>query len=67
MSRFTLTITLGDQAMRTPDHVAHALRKIACGLDGNVWPVGLTKSIHDLNGNRVGAFAVIDPPDPEED
>lgn len=56
MSKFTLEITLGNEAMQTPEDIADALRKAANLLEaGNG-----TGNIYDLNGNSVGSYAIED-------
>lgn len=49
--QFSLTIILGNDAMRTPEDVADALRRTA---DRVYTERG---AIFDANGNRVGGFA----------
>jgi hypothetical protein len=53
---FTLKIDLGDSAMRTPEDVAEALKRIAAYMHANgSWP---HTKILDLNGNSVGTVSV---------
>ena len=54
MTEFTLTIHLGNDAMRTPEDVADALTRIAREIRSN--PGAIYKSINDLNGNQVGIY-----------
>jgi hypothetical protein len=50
--KFTLTISLGNEAMETADDIAIALEMVAGSLrDG--WVTG---SVTDVNGNKVGSF-----------
>lgn len=54
MNEFSLKITMGNDAMLTPEDVAAALRAVAKRLeDGN----GQGGNIRDLNGNTVGNFS----------
>ena len=59
--RFTIDIELGNDAMRSRNHVANALRKIADKLiDAEIHALHIEQSgkIMDLNGNSVGLWAV---------
>ncbi len=70
---FRLNIALGNDAMRTAEDLSAALRKVADDVDrprdsapfaetdedGNLAP-GWYQTIHDLNGNDVGRYAVKD-------
>jgi hypothetical protein len=63
--RFDLTITLGNAAMLSGDDVAAALRNVADTManryDGLTLPETYTAApILDLNGARVGSWAVVD-------
>ena len=59
---FTLTIELGNDAMKSPRHVAKALKEVAARLnaDGFGQERGdsgyFTESIRDVNGNTVGNY-----------
>lgn len=59
---FTLTIALGNDAMRSGDDLAHALRETADTLanryDGLTMPDTVPQSIRDLNGQTVGRWRV---------
>ena len=49
---FKLSITMGNDAMQTPEDVAAALREVASKMeDGHD-----EGSIRDVNGNKVGTF-----------
>lgn len=52
-SIFKVEITLGNDAMQTPAHVATALREIAAAVDETGVRGGL---VVDENGNDVGRF-----------
>ncbi len=59
--RFTLEIELGNEAMRTFDHVADALygvRQLMQGLDEPDSPC--SSIIRDVNGNTVGMWEVVE-------
>ena len=65
--KFELSITLGNDAMRTGNDVADALRRIvdriqgphAFGADGQKLGSAIKGgTIHDLNGNRCGAWEI---------
>ena len=68
MNKFTLSIDLGNEAMSTPDDVRNALLKVADLLlkfdrtPDTEWSQydGLSHSIRDTNGNRVGEWLVED-------
>lgn len=51
--RFTLTITLGNDAMQSPVDVADALRTAADRVEAGT----AYAPIRDANGNTVGSFA----------
>ena len=54
MSKFTLSITLGNDAMRTPADIATALHRVARILETSD---GETRgTIRDANGNTVGSW-----------
>jgi len=55
MGKFKVEITVGDDAMRTPDDVAKALREIANQLI--IAPKG--GLVSDRNGNVVGRFRLV--------
>jgi hypothetical protein len=58
MDLFTLTITVGNDAMQTRRDIAKALRAVAERLAS---PYGETTddgAIFDLNGNKVGRWAI---------
>jgi hypothetical protein len=57
---FTLTITLGNDAMQTPEDVAAALETIAVQLRTGID----TKVILDANGNKIGTWT-FDPTETE--
>jgi hypothetical protein len=61
--RFRITITLGNDAMKTSEDVASALRVVAKHVDGYDFASktlpGMVHAIHDLNGNRVGDWKVM--------
>jgi len=61
---FTLRIELGNDAMRSPDDIAAALRRVALKVQGGTG----TGKVWDVNGNAVGAFDITDDPydNPEE-
>lgn len=63
-SRFTLTITLGNAAMQTPDHVAGALREVADGIEAGR---ELDGTVPDANGNTVGSYSGTLPSDGDPD
>ncbi len=54
--KFTLEITLGNDAMQTPEDVAYALRQVINTLE----QIGFNSHgrIPDVNGNRVGEWSV---------
>jgi hypothetical protein len=53
MSRLTITLELGNEAMQTPDDITDALlRTIARIQDGHK-----EGNIRDVNGNTVGSFS----------
>jgi len=61
--RFQVTITLGNDAMRTRADLAHALLQIAQGMgaaadEGDESEVGRDEigTVRDINGNRVGEW-----------
>lgn len=57
MSKFTLSIDLGNQAMRTPADVARALRQAAERVEKYLGsPVNMV--IKDDNGNKVGTWRI---------
>jgi hypothetical protein len=61
--KFMLTITLGNEAMQTGDHVAQALRETAERVE-QTWGDDLAQytrivnDIFDANGNNVGRWEV---------
>lgn len=54
--KFTITIELGNDAMKSRRHVANALREVAKTILENEDP---EKKIRDLNGNTVGKWEFI--------
>lgn len=52
---FTLTITLGNDAMQTREDISGALRNVAAMLE---WDVTTGGPIRDANGNTVGEWKV---------
>lgn len=50
---FTVTITTGNEAMRTNLDLAEALERVAERLRGGAWQ----GKIRDVNGNTVGQFS----------
>lgn len=59
---FTLTITLGNEAMQTPEDVAWALRKAIEQLEAGE----TRRNIRDSNGNTVGMWEFKPDTDGEE-
>ena len=55
--KFTLTITLGNDAMQLPEDVADALRRVADKLPTS-FAAADEGIIRDLNGNNVGDWIV---------
>lgn len=55
---FTLSIDMSNAEMGNVAHVAQALRRIAVRLKDGDWHPGHTRSVLDLNGNRVGSYRV---------
>ena len=63
MKKFTLEIELGNDAMRTTDDIATALREIATNIDKEppqnpIKRFAGSHPILDVNGNSVGSFGV---------
>ncbi len=56
MAKFTLEITLGNEAMQTPDDIAEALRRTASKVQAGYGNGGIL----DLNGNSVGSYDIKD-------
>lgn len=56
MSKFTLSIELGNVAMATTEMVADALRAVADRVDGAGHGAQDAGIIHDANGNTVGEW-----------
>lgn len=56
MDNFSLDIDLGNEAMRTHEDVANALRDVADSLDESTGQ-GWSGIIRDANGNHVGGWA----------
>ena len=56
MAKFTLEITLGNDAMQTTEDIADALQRTASKLESGY----RTGNIMDLNGNSVGSYAIED-------
>lgn len=57
MTTFTLTITLGNDAMQTGEDVARALHSAAYHIEQH----DSGRAIYDDNGNRVGSFGYSEP------
>jgi hypothetical protein len=55
---FVLTIELGNEEMQTPDNVADALKSVIMRLSEQEKFEG--GKIHDINGNTVGAYRVLE-------
>jgi hypothetical protein len=59
--KFTLTINLGNEAIRTAEEVAERLRDIARRVDSCTFDVPEGPyHIRDINGNRVGSWEVVE-------
>ena len=58
MPQFTLTINLGNDAMRSPVHIRDALRAISDKIRYDDELDDLTQKIRDINGNVVGKYEV---------
>jgi len=56
MNSFTLTISLGNEAMQTADDVAWALGWLITELRAVTLDGETTGTIRDLNGNQVGEW-----------
>ena len=58
--QFTLTIALGNEAMRTDGDIADALRQVAVLFAGNDFEDITPEDgpIRDVNGNTVGSWIV---------
>ena len=56
MAKFTLEITLGNDAMQNPEDIADALRKAASRVQAGYG----NGNIYDLNGNAVGSYDIKD-------
>lgn len=54
--KFTLEIQLGNDAMKTPAHVADALAKVTKQVPHIIMLKGGTVKILDENGNSVGSW-----------
>jgi hypothetical protein len=64
--KFVVEIELGNDAMRTGDDVADALKKIAkhvaqyddieCGIYSDIE----NRKVYDVNGNKVGTYGQVD-------
>lgn len=54
--KFTLTIELGNDAMKSPEDIADALRKAASHIQAGYG----NGSVRDLNGNTVGSYDITD-------
>lgn len=66
--KFKLSITLGDDAMQEPAHVAEALRELAMKIDDLAARETAAKGgILDDNGNRVGEWTYENEPEEEDD
>jgi hypothetical protein len=55
---FSLKISLGNNAMRTSEHIATALHKIANRIDGMSAFDENSGTISDENGNKVGRWSI---------
>ncbi len=57
---FTLTITLGNDAMQTLGDVADALARVSRYVEAHAWDIipGESRGIFDENGNRVGEWSM---------
>jgi hypothetical protein len=55
MSRFKLTIQLGNEAMQTPFDVAHALEALSVRISNTTRDYG---NVFDDNGNNVGTWSI---------
>lgn len=59
MSKFTLTINLGNEAMRGKDDIATLLRLVSNELNIEDEPyIGEKRNVYDINGNTVGSWQV---------
>ena len=58
MTQFTITIKLGDDAMRHGNHVARALRIVAKKIEDLGFSCANGGGIMDANGNKVGEWEV---------
>jgi hypothetical protein len=58
MTKFVVTIELGNDAMNEAADVAAALARIAKDLVTIGWPFRDGRPIRDINGNRVGTYHV---------
>jgi hypothetical protein len=67
VSKFTLSIELGNVAMATTEMVADALRAVADRVDGAGHGAQDAGIIHDANGNTVGEWEFEEDADDEED
>ena len=67
MSKFTLSIELGNVAMATTEMVADALRAVADRVDGAGHGAQDAGIIHDANGNTVGEWEFEEDADDDED
>lgn len=66
--KFKLSITLGDDAMQEPAHVAEALRELATKIDAlGVRETEARGGLLDDNGNRVGEWTYENEPEEEDD
>jgi hypothetical protein len=58
-TRFTLQVTIGNEAMLTGDDLADLLRKLANRVSGDMpRPDGTRWPVRDANGNRVGTWEI---------
>jgi hypothetical protein len=62
--KFTLEIELGNEDMRLSWHVADALRSVADCIEDRGDSFAEGGKIHDINGNRVGQWEVVETPEP---
>lgn len=58
MPRFTLEIELGNDAMRSDEDIARALKGVAEKVEYDGIISKLPKRIRDINGNTVGHYEV---------
>ena len=59
MSKFLLSIELGNDAMQTGNDIAKALHTVGLQINSNDQPYPTQRPIRDVNGNIVGQWQVI--------